>query len=798
MHLILTQIGADTPDEIEVTGSLFAVGRYEPPFSEYERSRVARLSKRHARIFEQDGGVFVADLGSTNGTFVNGRKVKGDPRPLADGDKLSFGGLDYRVRVTGHPSMPTAESAVRLALTPEANKEVLEPIVVSRFPFLINKHSDAFARYKDSLADQLSFISRRHAHFFVRDDAVYIEDLGSTNGTFVSGAKLEEHARRLEDGDTVSFGSDQFVYRVHILEAAAEGTTVLPETIEGAEIADRTIFIDSPTSFVDIYVGSQDLDAVEESDGAAAEQAAESGVESPSRVGRRLRFLRDLSRGLMGETTVPPAFRWVLLAVVIVLLCAGGWLYWSDLELRQINGMLARGEYLQAAGAADTYLARHPEAKEVRLRATEALLKYVVPEWIAHISVDAFDDADALLAQARTLGAHNPDDDEAIALLAWRTDASRFLSGRRSDGGLNQALKEERQLGDLVDWWDSSSRLHARELLSLTDLVPGFRPVREQIYSDVRHLHALRREQQPVREFRDTLDRALERKDMGAVREAIEEYADAGGDPASTEALSEDAVTMQAILERIDDGDRLAAYRMLSDAKFQTLPFADQAAAMIGRDVPDDETAARYREAGAAWRDGRTDESMAMLEALARKPWGDEATGLIDRQRALLEGYDALVSSRGQPDYVTHLFRYFSTLDREQDRHLIEALQPDLQQAEDRIVTALNGDLVDARQAWSRYEELGGIQPEQRLEDGVSDRYRQLATALTQASRAIEDADVKYGWLDRPPADDWRSLHGSVCQEVARQRRALSNLGVISADVQRQKLALVPSACEGF
>ena len=47
-------------------------------------------SQLHARVFLRDGQVFVEDLGSTNGTYLNRNKVSG-PMVLQRGDKLQIG-----------------------------------------------------------------------------------------------------------------------------------------------------------------------------------------------------------------------------------------------------------------------------------------------------------------------------------------------------------------------------------------------------------------------------------------------------------------------------------------------------------------------------------------------------------------------------------------------------------------------------------------------------------------------------------------------------------------------------------
>ncbi|MBX3097510.1 MAG: FHA domain-containing protein [Fimbriimonadaceae bacterium] len=52
-------------------------------------------SRRHASFARVDGGIVVSDLGSTNGTYVNGQKIEG-PVTLSPGDVVQLGGLVLR------------------------------------------------------------------------------------------------------------------------------------------------------------------------------------------------------------------------------------------------------------------------------------------------------------------------------------------------------------------------------------------------------------------------------------------------------------------------------------------------------------------------------------------------------------------------------------------------------------------------------------------------------------------------------------------------------------------------------
>jgi hypothetical protein len=65
----------------------------------------AEVSRRHARIrLDEDGGAVVDDLGSANGTFVNGERLR-ETRTLFDGDRITVGGATLEVR--GGSEAPT-------------------------------------------------------------------------------------------------------------------------------------------------------------------------------------------------------------------------------------------------------------------------------------------------------------------------------------------------------------------------------------------------------------------------------------------------------------------------------------------------------------------------------------------------------------------------------------------------------------------------------------------------------------------------------------------------------------------
>jgi hypothetical protein len=54
------------------------------------------VSQLHARVFHTDGALYVEDLGSTNGTYVNGRKLTGSVL-VKRGDQVRIGGTVLEV-----------------------------------------------------------------------------------------------------------------------------------------------------------------------------------------------------------------------------------------------------------------------------------------------------------------------------------------------------------------------------------------------------------------------------------------------------------------------------------------------------------------------------------------------------------------------------------------------------------------------------------------------------------------------------------------------------------------------------
>src|SRR3954465_14092110 len=92
--------------EIEL-GDEYLIGR---EVSGEGLNKDTELSRRHARISRAaDGGLMIEDLGSSNGTFVNGHRGDNAPQRLTIGDEVSVGMT--KLTIEGPPPPPPPPAA---------------------------------------------------------------------------------------------------------------------------------------------------------------------------------------------------------------------------------------------------------------------------------------------------------------------------------------------------------------------------------------------------------------------------------------------------------------------------------------------------------------------------------------------------------------------------------------------------------------------------------------------------------------------------------------------------------------
>lgn len=213
------------------------------------------VSRKHARIYSEDGAVMIEDTGSANGTFVDGERISA-PTKLSARAQVVIG--DYEIVLKGaggkgagkpagkpaaRPAGQNGEertSAVAPAKPARATKVVpavkgggagskalatrprpggggstptlrglTGPWMNKSFPLKGTMIVGRVAGVDVQLEDDS--VSRRHAELEVRGREVVLRDLGSANGTAVNGSPVSED-QVLKNGDIIQFGVVEMTY----------------------------------------------------------------------------------------------------------------------------------------------------------------------------------------------------------------------------------------------------------------------------------------------------------------------------------------------------------------------------------------------------------------------------------------------------------------------------------------------------------------------------------------------------------------------------------------------------------
>jgi putative nucleotidyltransferase with HDIG domain len=129
-HIRLRCVSGLVKGQVWESSGVLRVGRHESSEVHLDDSSVSR---QHAEIVPADRGWRLRDLGSTNGTFLNGNRVGKVDRPLKDRDMLDFGEFTLVVDAIREeaPAEPPLPGSLRVEATTRASlAEALEALAL--------------------------------------------------------------------------------------------------------------------------------------------------------------------------------------------------------------------------------------------------------------------------------------------------------------------------------------------------------------------------------------------------------------------------------------------------------------------------------------------------------------------------------------------------------------------------------------------------------------------------------------------------------------------------------------------
>lgn len=833
MKVTLKPISHPRLGNIDIADDLFAIGRNEEPFASKLGDDAANLSRRHARVFREGGEIFLADLGSRNGTRVNERELKHNvATALHNDDRITLGDtVEFQVEIRQDAGKVVEKTAaLRLALVPENLASGLETIAIDRFPFLISRNEGEFGQYQERLPDAWRRLSRRHAVIALKGGHVSVEDLGSSNGTYVAGARLDERACQLADGDVVAFGDPTFSYKVRIeplheptqfagtllgrsdrapSRSVTQQSSVVqqleqPAAVEQPAIVDppagpnRTRFVSSADSFINVFCSDGDVKGGSDGKGAAKTLEMQQLQAPATRFGKLRHTVRQLWSALGGGSSVDRRFVWGAVGVLGVIVLATAITYIVGLDRREIKELLDEGQYSESASAANSYLEHNRDDLEASAWGEEALTRSIVPVWIGHIDQGHFADATQYLAVQREAHSFIPRGLQMIDTLAWAGKVEAHMADRGGASGPIVLFRHEEPIRILVAEWGENSLRRQQIMDQIVAREPQFEHIHTRIFSA---LTTLRSDNalyvKAIDELKANIQAALKRNERQSIDKLIDGFAADYTRVSGIDALREDVARYDTLYQLVRQKELLQLVHLSRTAQFRTPIFAEYVDTWLPKELPPSNVIAKYAEAADAWRAGDHDQAIATLQSVETAPWGEVATRQIARYRQIDADYNELQASKGSDDYYDHLLVVWSALRPNEDGHLIETLEPDFIAHRDEVLPRLDRSLARVRTYWGEYQSSGGISGVTRVEERVSSRFSGQAKRLSSAYREISSGARTYRLLQVTPPPEWQTLQREVVDEVQRQRRWLQDLNIVLEPVLlHAKLDLLPEISE--
>lgn len=164
----------------------------------------SEVSKKHLRITLIGTLVEIEDLDSSNGTYIDGKKLDAHKKVmLQKNEQLIIASENNVYSIKGSEVRKAIPS---IELRPE---DSLLPTITIKGKMTLGRSSES-----NVIIDN-SEVSRIHLEIRLDNGKVIITDLGSSNGTYINGKKVNKgESAYLKEGDQLVIGSEDVVYRI--------------------------------------------------------------------------------------------------------------------------------------------------------------------------------------------------------------------------------------------------------------------------------------------------------------------------------------------------------------------------------------------------------------------------------------------------------------------------------------------------------------------------------------------------------------------------------------------------------
>ena len=803
MNIVLRSLTHPELPALSIPDSPCLIGRDKPPFASLGVAANSGLAVHHACVFRVENEFYLIDFGAGAATRHNNRALPPKrPVKLAHNDELWFaGGFGFRVERDDREERATAPlpmAAVRIALLPVPNSATGETVAIhGALPLLIGRDMMlmVLAEGATAVPAAIKTLSRCHALLFLKADSLHVMDLGSANGTWLGENRIAPYAEfPLAEGDTLAFGGPGLRYAVQA-RRTGDNDRPLGQKFDDEQTANasglyhvgKTVYIKAANSFLKILIDQPADDAPPEPARAKADVAAAPASRAP--LGKTRAFIRELQEALGSER--PRRRIWPAGVAVAIALAVVG-LYFHGGPQREIKAFIAKGDYRAGLEQASDYLRRNPGDATVSAMALEALARETVPGWQAEIEAGRFAAAADRLREIQAPAI--PESATLLGLLAWIGDLQGFLAERGGRDAPLRLFHDERAISALLQRWDDAAKDYELLSLKIVDWAPSFEELRRQALSQQR---LLRNEQavylKAITELEQAVRQQLAQGHTDGAMAHLERFALQYPKIVGLDPLRGDIARLETLQRAARDQD-LGSLLGWHEIAFATPWVRETAARWTEEQLPPRQVLERYQAALAAWQAGRTREAITLLEALIQERASPMVKAKLEHFQRVATTVEELRTARGRPDYRERLLELSYILHSTEDRFFLDTLAEDLRVQRQALSAQARTLFQQAASHWAEYQRRGGISGLMRLEQTVSQPFRQQTQRLAQAHQAASRGARLYDLLREAYPETARKLYDDILAETRRQRQSLADLRlVMNSALLEAKLQLLPN-----
>ncbi len=712
-----------------------------PPYASNDaKEQLKHISRKHATFEREQDQLFLTDNNSLNGTVVNGEKLGTNPRQLMCGDRIVFADrYDYVVDIEDDSSK---EMDPPLQLQENSATGSKRTIEITTLPYLLERSSDAI-NSTDSPDQSRQHLPDRFAKIFYHDDSILFTSLLPDSGILLDSRPIPSGAHILNEGTTIQFPSGE-IYTFSTSKTAevlAEDQTVLiseppPEelTVQFSEPPDlnpapsstsvppeedSTIYMNEATSFLNVF---------KENEGNTTAPAQKTvSKKSPEKA------QPTQSRSPSTSPSKPSRKGWLKYAIgaTIILTC----LFTAVFYYRSTPEFVARslhknGRYNLSLLKINEILSEKKSA-EFQDLGRKTLLLTLPSAFLGMLTEHDYNSIELLLVETRTNTIHIQDSTNIIDAMAFIAQVdSFFIKNKNRHRVSDESWKNETSA--INKTWQKNKASYRPIYDEIIPIEPQFAILLQEFHkqlNDNREIEIY--EVDEIEKVELTIRILAREKKFQQLKELIQTFNSSHPKLQGDKWLND----LDRYAHTVSATETANLFQLVVSHRAPTMEtplFADLSNTYRSKHYPADTIYTMLIQAMEQWQSGLAQESIATLSLCPPSPW----TELIQQEIKTLQKITTLVEqaqNNENQEQVCQTVKELHSQTRDVDQYYRELFADISSKCKEASKENFQLQIQKANSLFFSYLQNHGINGQMRLEENISESFRQRAMEISQA-----------------------------------------------------------------